>query len=66
MTERLSNMLQGMEQVRVYKAGQYAISEFIIECEKYEKESYNKILYTACLDSFNKDLIYFALLFFFY
>ena len=54
MTERLSNMLQGMEQVRVYKAGQYAISEFIIECEKYEKESYNKILYTACLDSFNK------------
>ncbi len=51
MTERMSNLLQGMEQARMYSAGKNTVSEFIAENEKYVKENNKKITYTAILES---------------
>lgn len=53
MTEKLSNLLQGMEQARMYSAGKNTVSEFIAESDSYAKEYNKKILYTACLESCN-------------
>lgn len=54
MTEKLSNLLAGMEQARMYSSGKDTVSEFIAENEKFAKQSNKKILYTACLESSNK------------
>ena len=51
MTEKMSNLLQGMEQARMYSAGKNTVNEFISENEKYVKENYKKITYTAVLES---------------
>lgn len=53
MTEKLSNLLQGMEQARMYAAGKTTVSQFVTESETYEKQSNKKILLTACLESCN-------------
>lgn len=53
MTEKLSNLLQGMEQARMYPAGKNTVSEFITENETYAKQYNKKILYTAFLESCN-------------
>ena len=53
MTEKLSNLLQGMEQARMYAAGKNTVSQFISESETYEKQSNKKIFLTACLESCN-------------
>lgn len=53
MTENLSNLLQGMEQARMYAAGKNTVSAFIKESETYAKQSNKKILYTACLEGSN-------------
>lgn len=50
MTSRLSDLLQGMEQVRMYECGRRTINEFKSQNHKYAKESNKKILYTACLE----------------
>lgn len=54
MTEKLSNLLQGMEQARMYAAGRETVQEFVEENERYARQSNRKILYTACLESGNK------------
>lgn len=51
MTEKMSNLLQGMEQARMYSAGKNTVNEFVSENEKYVKENDKKITYTAILES---------------
>ncbi|MBQ7774790.1 MAG: ABC transporter ATP-binding protein [Lachnospiraceae bacterium] len=51
MTEKMSNLLQGMEQARMYAAGKHTVKEFIDENTKYVKENNKKIMYTAILES---------------
>ncbi len=53
MTEKLSNLLQGMEQARMYAAGKETVEEFVEQNHIYAKQSRRKILYTACLESAN-------------
>ncbi len=53
MTEKLSNLLQGMEQARMYAAGKETVEEFVEQNNLYAKQSRRKILYTACLESAN-------------
>lgn len=54
MTEKLSNLLQGMEQARMYAAGRDTVSEFCAENAKYAKQNNKKILYIGFLESSNK------------
>lgn len=54
MTEKLSNLLQGMEQARMYAAGRDTVSEFSAENAKYARQNNKKILYIGCLESSNK------------
>lgn len=51
MTEKMSNLLQGMEQARMYRAGLRTVDEFVSENEKYVKQNNKKIVYTAILES---------------
>jgi len=51
MTEKLSNLLQGMEQARMYAAGKNTLKEFIAENRAYAKSSNKKLLFTAVLES---------------
>lgn len=51
MTEKMSNLLQGMEQARMYSAGKQTVNEFVVENEKFAKESNKKIMLTAVLES---------------
>lgn len=51
MTEKMSNLLQGMEQARMYRAGKSTVEEFVAENAGYVKENNKKILYTAILES---------------
>lgn len=51
MTEKLSNLLQGMEQARMYSAGKRTVEEFVGENKKFAKESNKKIMLTAILES---------------
>ncbi|MDE7114100.1 MAG: ABC transporter ATP-binding protein/permease, partial [Acetatifactor sp.] len=53
MTEKLSNLLQGMEQARMYAAGKDTVVEFVEQNKLYAKKSNRKILFTACLESAN-------------
>ena len=53
MTEKMSNLLQEMEQARMYRAGQNTVNEFIKENETFVKENNKKIWYTAILESCN-------------
>lgn len=53
MTEKLSNLLQGMEQARMYAAGKNTVVEFLEQNKRYARKSNRKILYTACLESAN-------------
>ena len=54
MTEKLSNLLQGMEQARMYAAGRDTVSEFSAENAKYARQNNKKILYIGYLESSNK------------
>lgn len=53
LTEKLSNLLQGMEQARMYTAGKHTIEEFEDQNIFYEKKNNRKILYTGFLESCN-------------
>ena len=54
MTSRLSDLLQGMEQVRMYEAGKRTVEEFQTENKKYAKKSGKKIFYISCLESVDR------------
>lgn len=51
MTEKLMNLLHGMEQARMNTAGKHTVLEFVVENEKYAQESKKKIIYSAILES---------------
>ncbi|MBO5165064.1 MAG: ABC transporter ATP-binding protein [Lachnospiraceae bacterium] len=51
MTEKLSNLLQGMEQARMYGAGKNTVDEFVTENYTYAKKSNKKMMFTAILES---------------
>ena len=51
MTEKMSNLLQGMEQVRMYSAGRRTVSEFVEENEKFAAQNKKKIYLTSVLES---------------
>ncbi len=53
MTEKLSNLLQGMEQARMYGSGKTTVSQFVLETDTYAKQNNKKIYLTACLESCN-------------
>ncbi len=50
LASRLSDLLQGMEQVRMYPGGHRTLEEFKTQNHEYAKKSNKKILYTACLE----------------
>lgn len=54
MTNRLSDMLQGMEQVRMFRGGRGTVAKFREENHHYEKKYGRKTLYTACLEGSSK------------
>ena len=54
MTNRLSDMLQGMEQVRMFPGGRGTVAQFREENHHYEKKNGRKTLYTACLEGSSK------------
>lgn len=54
MTNRLSDMLQGMEQVRMFRGGRGTVAKFGEENHRYEKKYGRKTLYTACLEGSSK------------
>ena len=54
MTNRLSDMLQGMEQVRMFPGGRGTVAKFREENHRYEKKYGRKTLYTACLEGSSK------------
>lgn len=64
MTSRLSDLLQGMEQVRMYESGHQTVKEFKDQNHEYAKKSNKKILYTACLECSGKGFELLCSLFF--
>ena len=54
MTNRLSDMLQGMEQVRMFPGGRGTVAQFREENHHYEKKYGRKTLYNACLEGSSK------------
>lgn len=54
MTEKMSNLLQGMEQTRMYSSGKETIEEFIKENENFTRQSRKKFLFMALLESSSK------------
>lgn len=51
MTEKMSNLLNGIIQARMNSSGKHTVSEFIDENERYARESNKKIYYSAILES---------------
>ncbi len=54
MTQRLSDILQGMEQVRMFAQGRATVEEYIQKSRLYAKKSNRGILLLACLESANR------------
>lgn len=54
MASRLSDLLQGMEQVRMYGAGRKTVDAFRSENEKLASRSGRKIFLSACLESVDR------------
>ena len=54
MTSRLSDLLQGMEQARMYESGHRTVEDFKIQNHAYSKKYNKKLLYTACLECSGK------------
>ena len=54
ITSRLSDLLQGMEQARMYDGGRQTVGEIKKLNHDYAKKSNKKIIYTACLECSGK------------
>ncbi|MFG6322567.1 MAG: ABC transporter ATP-binding protein/permease [Lachnospiraceae bacterium] len=54
MTRKLSDILQGMEQVRMFAHGRETVQEYIRLSQKYAKKSNRKILIASGLESGNR------------
>ena len=51
MTQRLSDLLQGMEQARMYRTGEQTVQSYIKENDKYVRKSRRGIVFNAILSS---------------
>ncbi len=54
MTQYISDLLQGMEQARMYRAGQNTVKRYEDQSDIYAKKSNRMILLTSCLESSNR------------
>lgn len=54
MTQKLSDLLQGMEQVRMFAKGKATVQEYIQQTKRYAQKSNRRILLSACLESANR------------
>lgn len=50
MTQRLSDLLQGMEQARMYQAGKQTVQSYIKENDTYVRKSKHRAFLAACLE----------------
>lgn len=64
MTSRLSDLLQGMEQVRMYRAGKDILESFQKENQNYAKKYGRKTFLSACLESADRGFDLLCCLFF--
>lgn len=64
MTSRLSDLLQGMEQVRMYRAGKEILEQFQKENQEYAKKYGKKTFLSACLESADRGFDLLCSLFF--
>lgn len=64
MTSRLSDLLQGMEQVRMYPAGRDIVRYFKDENRNYAKKSVGQIFLSSCLESVDRGFELLCSLFF--
>ena len=64
MTSRLSDLLQGMEQVRMYRAGKDILENFQKENKEYAKKYGRKTFLSACLESADRGFDLLCSLFF--
>ena len=51
MTQRLSDLLQGMEQARMYRAGAQTVQSYLKENDTYVIKSKRRNFFSACLES---------------
>lgn len=54
MTRKLSDILQGMEQVRMFAHGRETVQEYVQQSRLYAKKSNKRILVSSCLESANR------------
>lgn len=54
MTQKLSDLLHGMEQVRMFAKGRATVNEYIEKSRLYAKKSIRRVLLSACLESANR------------
>ena len=54
VTEQLSNILSGMEQIKIYKLKSLMVDKYISENERFKKERRKVNLMSACLDGLNQ------------
>ncbi len=54
MTQYISDLLQGMEQARMYQAGKNTVKRYEAETDVYARKSNRNILLTSCLESSNR------------
>lgn len=54
MTQKLSDLLQGMEQVRMFAHGKETVQEYVQKSRLYARKSNRRILISACLESANR------------
>lgn len=64
MTSRLSDLLQGMEQVRMYAAGRKVVEHFKTANRKYAKRYKGQIFISACMESADRGFELLCSLFF--
>jgi len=54
MTQYISDLLQGMERARMYRAGQNTVKRYEAQSDIYAKKSNRMIFLTSCLESSNR------------
>lgn len=54
MTQYVSDLLQGMEQARMYRAGKNTVEKYKMQSDVYAKKADRRILLTSCLESSNR------------
>ncbi len=54
VTEQLSNILSGMEQIKIYKLKSLMVDRYVSDNERFKKERYKVNRMSACLDGLNQ------------